>query len=440
MLNSIARRRVLHVVATQVATVALAAPGLMAQACPDAVVLTQGLGEPLATVRYLADDSLEGRLAGSRGERCAGDYIAGRLKALGVRGAGEAGSYFQDVAVPVPGGGSANPHAVDPHASVTGRNVIALLEGADAAVRDEVIVIGAHYDHLGVGGAGSLAPGETAVHNGADDNASGVGALLRVAALLSEGPRPARSIVFIAFTGEESGLLGSAQFARSPTVDLARARAMLNMDMVGRLEDDPLIVYGVGTAAEWTALVERQAARAAIDVTLQADGVGPSDHTSFYMRDIPVLHFFTNTHGDYHKPSDDWDRVDADGLERVAQLVAALAREVAAAGTDLTLQRGAGQPGRAPARGSGAWLGTVPDFSPVERGVLLGGVTAESPGARAGMRKGDILIRLGAHEIRDLQEFTDALAAHEPGDTVAIVVIRDGREVHLQAVLGRRGS
>jgi hypothetical protein len=215
---------------------------------------------------------------------------------------------------------------------------------------------------------------------------------------------------------------------------------MLNMDMVGRLEDDPLIVYGVGTAAEWTALVEREAARAAIDVTLQADGVGPSDHTSFYMRDIPVLHFFTNTHADYHKPSDDWDRVDADGLERVARLVAAVAREVAAAGTDLTLQRGAGQPGRAPARGSGAWLGTVPDFSPVERGVLLGGVTAESPGARAGMRKGDILIRLGAHEIRDLQEFTDALAAHEPGDTVAIVVIRDGREVHLQAVLGRRGS
>jgi S1-C subfamily serine protease len=175
-------------------------------------------------------------------------------------------------------------------------------------------------------------------------------------------------------------------------------------------------------------------------VTLQPDGVGPSDHTSFYMRDIPVLHFFTNTHADYHKPSDDWDRVDADGLERVAQLVAALASEVAAAGGDLTLQRGAGQPGRAPTRGSGAWLGTVPDFSPVERGVLLGGVTAESPGARAGMRKGDILIRLGVHEIRDLQEFTDALAAHEPGDTVAIVVIRDGREVHLEAVLGRRGS
>jgi hypothetical protein len=196
----------------------------------------------------------------------------------------------------------------------------------------------------------------------------------------------------------------------------------------------------VGTAAEWTALVEREAARAEIDVALQPDGVGPSDHTSFYLRDIPVLHFFTNTHADYHKPSDDWDRVDADGIERVALLVAALARQIAGPEVALTLQRGAGQPARAPVTGSGAWLGTVPDFSPIERGVLLGGVTAGSPGATAGMRKGDIMIRLGEHEIRDLQGFTDALAMHAPGDTVQIVVIRDGREIHLQAVLGRRGG
>jgi hypothetical protein len=318
--------------------------------------------------------------------------------------------------------------------------VVALLEGSAADARGEIVVIGAHYDHLGLGGAGSLAPGEDAIHNGADDNASGVAALLRAAALLSDGPRPLRSILFIAFTGEEAGLLGSAFFARSPTVDLERARAMLNLDMVGRLEDDPLIVYGIGTAAEWADIVETEAERAGVDVALQPDGVGPSDHTSFYLRDMPVLHFFTNTHADYHKPSDDWERVDAPGLERVARLVAGISREVAGAPIALTLQRGAGRPATAPTRGSGAWLGTVPDFSPVARGVLLGGVTAESPGALAGMRKGDILIRLGDREVLDLQGFTDALAAHQPGDTVDIVVLRGNAEVRLRATLGRRGG
>ena len=428
-----ARRRVF----LAIAGLPLSAAAVNAQTCPDAASLTRSLAEPLATVRYLADDALEGRLAGSAGERCAGDYIAARLAALGFRGAGANGSYFQDVPVPAAGG---NPHATGPADGPTGRNVIALLEGANPAVRDELIVIGAHYDHLGLGTGGSLAPGESAIHNGADDNASGVAALLRVATLLSEGPRPARSVLFIAFTGEESGLLGSAFFARTPTVNLDRARAMLNMDMVGRLEDEPLIVYGVGTAAEWTDIVEREAGRAGIAVALQPDGVGPSDHTSFYLRDIPVLHFFTNTHADYHKPSDDWDLVDAEGIDRIAGLVTALARGIASPDVALTLQRGAGQPAAAPSRGSGAWLGTVPDFTPVERGVLLGGVTAESPGAAAGMQKGDILIRIGRHDIADLQGFTDALGAHKPGDEVEIIVLRDGREVRLRAVLGRRGG
>jgi hypothetical protein len=405
-----------------------------AQTCPDAATLTRGFEGPLATVRFLADDALQGRLAGSAGERCAADYIAARLESLGLRAAGANGSFFQDV--PLPGG--ADPHGVA-QPSATGRNVVALLEGADPAVRDELIVIGAHYDHLGTGGAGSLAPGQASIHNGADDNASGVAALLYAADLLTAGPRPRRSILFIAFTGEESGLLGSAHYARTPTQGLDRARAMINMDMVGRLESDRLIVYGVGTAAEWPALVARQAEAAGIAVALQPDGIGPSDHTSFYLRDIPVLHLFTNTHTDYHKPSDDWERVDAPGIARVAQLVTSLTRELAGSMGGLTLVRGAGRPAQPPTRGSGAWLGTVPDFAPVERGVLLSGVTAGSPGDAAGVRKGDILIRLGEHEIEDLQGFTDALRAHEPGDQVTLVVLRDGREVRLQAVLGRRG-
>ncbi|HEX6132534.1 MAG TPA: M20/M25/M40 family metallo-hydrolase [Longimicrobiales bacterium] len=408
-----------------------------AQTCPDPVLLTRDLREPLATVRFLADDALEGRRAGSSGERCAGDYIAARFRALGLRAAGHDG-FFQDVPVPAT---AAGPHGSGPDAeTVTGRNVVALLEGSDPVLREELIVVGAHYDHLGLGGAGSLEPGAAAVHNGADDNASGVAALLRIAERLAAGPRPARSVLFLAFTGEELGLLGSAHFVRSPTVGLEGVRAMLNLDMVGRLEQDPLIVYGVGTAAEWRELVERQAGAAEVTVALQPDGVGPSDHTSFYLSDIPVLHFFTNTHADYHKPSDDWERVDAAGLERVSELVASIARELAGGTTALTLVRGAGQPAQAPQSGSGAWLGTVPDFAPVERGVLLSGVTAGSPGETAGMKKGDILIRLGEHEIADLQGFTDALRAHRPGDAIEVVVLREGREVRLRAVLGRRGG
>lgn len=418
---------------------AFGATGLSAQACPDAAILTRGVAEPLATVRYLADDSLRGRLAGSPGERCAGEYIAQRLRAIGLSGAGSDGGFFQDVPVSAAADGAADPHSAAPGGTLTGRNVMALLEGSDPAARDEVIVIGAHYDHLGMGGAGSLAPGENAIHNGADDNASGVAALLRVAEQLAYGARLPRSILFIAFTGEESGLLGSAFFARQPTIGIDRARAMLNMDMVGRLESDPLIVYGIGTAAEWRAIVEAEAERADVDVVLQPDGIGPSDHTSFYLRDIPVLHFFTNTHTDYHRPSDDWERVDAAGIERVAGLVAAITRHLAASPAALTLQRGAGQKARAPTSGSGAWLGTIPDFSPVDTGVLLSGVTAGSPGDKAGMRKGDILVRLGTHQIADLQGFTDALAAHRPGDAVDLVVVRDGVEVRLRAVLGRRG-
>jgi hypothetical protein len=411
----------------------LTALPLQGQTCPDPVQLTRGMAEPLATVRYLADDALEGRLAGSPGERCAGDYIASRLQALGLRGGGTGGGFFQDVPLAT----SLNPHAP----AGTGRNVIGVLDGADPTLKGEVIVVGAHYDHLGHGHFGSAAPdliGE--IHNGADDNASGIAALLRVAALLSEGPRPARSVVFMAFTGEESGLLGSAHFAREPTVPLAGVRAMLNMDMVGRLEGRPLIIYGVDTATEWRPLLQPKANSLGLELALRGEGYGPSDHTSFYINDIPVLHFFTNTHGDYHRPSDDWELIDADGLERVAQLVTAVARRLATPEQRLTLVRGAGEPPRAggSGRGQGAYLGTVPDFTPVERGVLLGGVTPGSPGDAAGLRKGDLLIRLGIHEVADLEAFTAALQAHRPGDEVEVVVVRDGERLTVKAVLGSR--
>lgn len=404
-----------------------------AQSCPDPAATIAGTAAPLAAVRYLADDALQGRRAGNAGEQCAANFIASEFSRLGLEPMGDNGSFFQSV----PLASVLNPHAP----GGTGRNVIGLLRGGDAELAKEFVIVGAHHDHLGTGGFGSLAPDEDAIHNGADDNASGVAALLSAAQQLSSGPKPARSIVFMTFTGEESGLLGSAHFAGHPTLALTNVVAMLNMDMVGRLGDQPLIVYGVDTAEEWNTLLAPAAANADVQLATRGEGYGPSDHTSFYTRDIPVLHFFTNVHGDYHRPSDDWQKIDAAGLQKVAAIVVDVARGVADRRPTLTLRRGAGepiQPGQGRSQGSDAWLGSVPDFTPVESGVKLSGVSPNSPAAMAGLRSGDILIGLGSHKVEDLQGLTDALGAHKPGDSVEVRYIRDGHEHKLELVLASR--
>jgi C-terminal processing protease CtpA/Prc len=215
---------------------------------------------------------------------------------------------------------------------------------------------------------------------------------------------------------------------------------MLNMDMVGRLAQGPLIVYGIGTATEWKSIVTKSADAAKVSLTLLDDGYGASDHTSFYLKDIPVLHFFTNVHGDYHKPSDDWEKIDAVGLSRVSSIVAEVASAIANKQTTLTLVKGAGKPPAAAneSRGYGAYLGTVPDFSPVPKGVKLSGVREGSPAQQAGLQAGDIIIRFDETEIADLQGMTDALRARKPGEAVKVAVLREGKEVVVNAVLGRR--
>jgi hypothetical protein len=421
--------------AAQPALLAAQAPAAAA-ACPEPAALVGQRAQPMAAVRYLADDALAGRLAGSAGERCAGDYIAAEFQRIGLVPAGVEGGWFQDV----PLASAVNPHAP----GGTGRNVLGRIAGGDPRLAGQIVVLGAHYDHLGRGPFGSLAPDAAgAVHNGADDNASGVGALLAAAELLAAGPAPARTILFLAFTGEEFGLLGSAHFTRAPTLPLDSIRAMINMDMVGRLGDEPLIVYGIGTAEEWPALVEDAARGTGLRVAPRADGYGPSDHTSFYARDIPVLHLFTNVHGDYHRPTDEWERIDEQGLRRIAHMAAHLAGALADTRPALTLIRGAGQPpaaAQAAGSGYGAYLGTIPDFAPVERGVRLSGVRAGSPAEQAGMQAGDIIVDLGEREVADLYALTAALRAHRPGDAVSLTLLRAGREVTVQVVLGSRAS
>jgi len=404
-----------------------------AQTCPAPASLSAGLSLPMSAVRVLADDALAGRMAGSDGERCAGDYVAAEFTRLGLRPGGENGTFFQSLSLQ---------SAINPHApGGTGRNVIAVLEGADPELRREWVVVGAHYDHLGTGMPGSLAPGEQAIHNGADDNASGVAAMLWTAQQLASGPRPARSVAFMAFTGEESGLLGSAYYVSNPT-NAGAMVAMINLDMVGRLGNGPLIVYGVDTAAEWNALLRPAAERAGVAIATRGEGYGPSDHTSFYLKDVPVLHFFTNTHGDYHKPSDDWERIDTSGLAKVAAVVHDVTRAAANRRPALTLQRGAGEPPRQNSSGAGygAYLGSVPDFAPVERGVKLSGVTAGSPADKAGIRAGDIVLGIGASDVADLQGMTDALRGHKPGQDVDVRVLRGSETLTLRVTLGSRAA
>jgi peptidase M28-like protein/PDZ domain-containing protein len=413
------------------ALAAAAAPA-QGQTCPAAADIIRGATGAVADVRYLADDALAGRLAGSPGERCAGEYIAGEFAKAKLRPAGDNSTFFQSLSL----ASALNPHAP----GGTGRNVIAALDGADARLKDEWIVIGAHYDHLGEGGSSSLAPGEKAIHNGADDNASGVSVVLSAARAFAAGPRPARSVLFMAFTGEESGLLGSTYFVGHPTV-AGRMTAMINLDMVGRLGAGPLIVYGVDTAEQWRTLVEPAATRAGIAIATRGEGYGPSDHTAFYTKDIPVLHLFTNTHGDYHKPTDDVDKIDGAGLEKVTRMVVEITSAVAARPEQLTLRRGAGKPPSANSGGTGGtYLGSVPDFSPVERGVKLSGVTPGSPADKAGVHAGDIIVGMGQLEVADLQGLTDALRAHKTGDTVPLRVIRDGKPLTLEVTLGTRAA
>ncbi len=319
-------------------------------------------------------------------------------------------------------------------------NVVGRAPGSDPARRDEVIVVGAHYDHLGLGGPGSLAPDEDAVHNGADDNASGTAVMLELARYFAAHPdrRPGRSLVFVAFSAEEMGLLGSEQFVEHAPIPLENIVAMVNLDMVGRLRDGRLQIFGSGTAEEFPAILDSLEASSPLSLSHSGDGYGPSDQTSFYARRIPVLHLFTGAHSEYHRPEDDWQLIDADGTARVADFAIALIRTLGDHPDRLHVVERPRPTTRA-GGGYGPYLGTIPDFGEVEGGgVRLTGVRAGGPAERAGLRGGDVVIEFGGSQILNLYDYTYALRAHAPGDTVVIKVRRGDREIEVEAVLERR--
>jgi Zn-dependent M28 family amino/carboxypeptidase len=316
-------------------------------------------------------------------------------------------------------------------------NVVGILRGRGGLAGQD-IVIGAHFDHLGSGPFASAATGDSAhlIHHGADDNASGTAAVMEIARLLATArERPARTIVFVLFSGEEEGTLGSAWYADHPAISRDSTLAMLNLDMVGRLRDNRLLILGVRSATEWQPLLDSVNTTYHLDVHASGDGWGNSDQNSFFAKHLPVLFFFTDLHADYHRPADTWDKINASGVATVAAFAADVARRLAAHSGPLTF---VDAPPPQMASGTRAYLGTIPDMTGEPGGVRLSGVSAGSPADAAGLKAGDILVGIGADTVANLNDMQNALVKHHPGDTVILRVRRGDQTLELTAVLGRR--
>ena len=305
-------------------------------------------------------------------------------------------------------------------------NVVGILEGSDPVAKKETIVIGAHYDHLGRGGSGSLAQTAGEIHHGADDNASGTAGMLELARLFtSQRPRPKRTIVFIAFGGEEEGLLGSNYYVNHPISLLTNTVAMINMDMIGRMKDRKLVIGGVGSAKEWRDIINKGTADAnrSFSLTLNEDGFGPSDHSSFYGKQVPVLFFWTGTHVDYHKPSDTFDKINYADEARILDLVAYIVREVD--GTEKRLTYTTAKTEATPRTGGfRVYLGTIPNYAESNDGLLIDGVRDDSPAAKAGLKAGDRIVKIGTRDIKNVYDYTYALGEMKAGEEYVVEVVR----------------
>lgn len=322
-------------------------------------------------------------------------------------------------------------------------NVVGLLPGNDPALSGEALVIGAHYDHLGLGGRSSLAPRTTGkVHHGADDNASGTAGVLELACDLAGQPgQRKRGVLFLAFAGEELGLLGSGYYTRNPLLPIEKTVAMINLDMIGRPKERKIYVGGVGTAPEFRSLLEEENQSVGLKLEYSLGGYGSSDHTSFTARQVPVLFFFSGLHSDYHKPSDTWEKINPAGAAEVLRLVQRVALRLNGQPQRPLFVRVAapGAPaGSGGGGGYGPYFGSIPDFGEVENGVRFADVREGSPAALAGLRRGDILVEFDGKPVKNLYDFTYLLRAHKPGDEVMVVVLRNNERVTARVKLARR--
>ena len=372
-------------------------------------------------VTFLASDELEGRQTGTEGEKKAAAYISNRFKELNLQPKGTQ-NYLQ----PFSFRPKTNPHDevkfdVNGDGTITGNNILGFLDNK----AENTIIIGAHYDHLGFGGEGSLYRDSIkAIHNGADDNASGVAVLLNLAAKLKV-KNTNNNYLFMGFSGEEMGLLGSNYFVKNPTIDIKKISYMINMDMVGRMKkDSSLAVYGTGTSP-----IFKQVLKSHNDnfrLVQQESGVGPSDHTSFYLADIPVLHFFTGQHEDYHKPGDDSEKLNYDGMHLISDYIFNIITDLDDNGK-ISFRKTKNENEDTPRFKVG--LGVIPDYLFDGKGMRIDGISEDKPAQKAGLKKGDIVIKLGDSLVTNMMSYMRALSIFEEGSSTKVVVKRGNEEV-----------
>ncbi len=373
-------------------------------------------------VETLASDEFMGRETGTEGERLAGDYIISELKKIGLKPIEGLPEYRQ----PFPF--TANPHfdasKGHPTGENIGNNIVALLDKGS----EEYIVLGGHYDHLGMGGPFSLEPDIHAVHNGADDNASGIAAILSILRRLDK-EKLNHNILFVGFSGEEFGLWGSKHFVANLPIQKEKIKCMINLDMVGRLSaEKELVISGTGTTPNWTDILNRANEDIRLQVILKESGTGPSDHSVFYRADIPVLAFFTGQHSDYHKPSDDADKVNYEGIEQIAQLITQTIRLTDKAGS---LEFTPTKEEETKKMDFKVTLGITPDYVYQGKGLRIDGVRPDRPADNAGIIADDVIIKIGDVDINDIYDYIKVLGMFEPGQSTNAVVIREGQTLNL---------
>ena len=366
-------------------------------------------------VTYLSSDELEGRATGTKSEKLAAEYISSKFKEYNLKSKGEKG-YLQYFDAKI----KENPHSQTIKKKIKGMNVVGYIDNK----QKETIIIGAHYDHLGYGHFGSLYDGEKQVHNGADDNASGVSILINLANTLKEITN--YNYLFVAFSGEEHGLFGSSYYAKNPTIDLEKVRFMINFDMVGRLNKErTLAVNGIGTSSKWKYLLDNSN-KYKFKLKTSESGIGPSDHTSFYLQDIPSIHFFTGQHEDYHKPTDDVEKINFEGMYLIHEYV----KDIILRSTkikDFDFQETKSDSTVAPK--FTVTLGVMPDYLYDGIGMRIDGISKGKTAEKYGILKGDIVLQMNEHKVPDMMGYMKALSKFKKGDAAVLKLDRNGKTI-----------
>lgn len=381
-------------------------------------------------LKTLSSDEFLGRGTGEKGEALAADYISKYFKSLKLQPWGDDGTYYQNFKFKFRKTSMANPHGKGEYIPKTGKNVVAFLDNG----ADYTIIIGAHYDHLGTGLLGSSrdANPEGKIHNGADDNASGTAGVMELARYYTENDIKEKcNFIFIAFSGEELGLVGSKKFTKYKKFDSSKIQCMVNMDMIGRLNDSTkkILVYGIGTSPVFGGMVQDFKPKG-LDIKVDSSGTGPTDHTSFYLKDIPVLSFFTGQHQQYHKPEDDEHLINYEGEVAVLQYIARIVDSVSAIPKIKFTKTKSKDQGRVSFK---VTLGVMPDYTFEGPGLKIDGVTEGKTADKAGVKTGDIIVAMGDMDIADIRDYMKVLSKHEKGDKIVIKVKRGEEKLDLDA-------